>query len=130
MLELHTPTLSTAAAPNPTFPTPTETWIPSRFPLRQGKHPGSCRNGILLRPHPGAGGTSGSPQELFDSPNPGYSGKFCLESCSSAADFTRMSAPGLRGINDFLAVCRERGGSRQLFLSPFILACLEPGDFS
>lgn len=41
MLELLTPTPSTAAAPNPAFPTPTETWIPSRFPLRQGKHPGA-----------------------------------------------------------------------------------------
>lgn len=85
----------------------------SQHPPKPGSRPASPsgreNTPVLLpgrdpaAPSPGSWGHLGQPPGAVDSPDPGYSGKFCLQSCSSAADFARMSAPGLRGIDDFLA---------------------------
>lgn len=94
----------------PSVPNTHRNLDPVPLPPPAGKTPRcSCRDGILLRHPPGAGGSSGSPRELLIPRIPVYSGKFCLQSCSSAADFARMSAPGLRGIDDFLAEGADRG---------------------
>lgn len=111
----------------PSVPNTHRNLDPVPLPPPAGRTPRcSCRDGILLRRPPGAGGTSGSPRELLIPRIPVIPGSFACRAVPRQQTLRGCQRRGCVG----LMISSPRGGSRPFIPSPFILACLEPGDFS